>query len=315
MARVSRRSADRRREGGQILVLFTLAAVAIIAMVGLVLDGGSTFAQRRSQQNASDAAALAAADTFLLTTSETQATAAARTAAAANGFTDGASGTTVSVSYNYSSGVVVTVGITASHPNAFTPVVGISSWTVSTTSTAQAGFPDTAYQATPFMGSIHVFDNNGEPLPQYADPSTPFAFNETNGDVPTSANDIAWTNYGTGNLDTTTVDQMIKGEQVVNVTLDYGDYIGQHNNGNHTTLYQDVQTYLAGSVVPVPIVDDNGNFQGWATFHITGASAGTDKHVYGYYEQGFVGSSTTLSLCAFGACPRYLGTYVLKLIN
>ncbi|HEU4673121.1 MAG TPA: pilus assembly protein TadG-related protein [Candidatus Limnocylindrales bacterium] len=305
----------RRREGGQILVLFTLAAVAVIAMVGLVLDGGSTFAQRRDQQNATDAAALAAANTYLLTTSETQATAAATSTAAANGFTDGNDGTSISVAYDYTSGVMVSVGIQALHPNAFTPVVGIDAWTVSTTSTAQAGFPDMAYQATPFMGSIHVFDNNGDPLPQYSDPDNPFAFNDSNGDVPQDVSDIAWTNYGTGNLDTTTVENMIKGSQVVNVTLDYGDYIGQHNNGNHTTLYQDVAAYMVGDVVPVPIVDDNGNFQGWATFHITGADAGSVKHVYGYYEKGFTGADVALSTCAFGACPRYLGTYVLKLIN
>jgi Flp pilus assembly protein TadG len=304
-----------RREGGQILVLFTLAAVAIIAMVGLVLDGGSTFAQRRGQQNAADAAALAAANDYLVTTSETQATAAAIATAAANGFTDGSGGTTVSVAYDYSNGVMVTVDITAPHPNAFTPVVGIASWTVSTTSTAQAGFPDMAYQATPFMGSIHVFDNNGDPLPQYSDPNNPFPFNDSNGDVPQDANDIAWTNYGTGNLNTSMVDAMIKGQQVVNVTLDYGDYIGQHNNGNHTTLYTDVQSYMVGDLVPVPIVDDNGNFQGWATFHITGADAGSTKHLYGYYEKGFTGADVALSTCAFGACPRYLGTYVLKLVN
>ncbi|HET8784374.1 MAG TPA: pilus assembly protein TadG-related protein [Candidatus Limnocylindrales bacterium] len=304
-----------RREGGQILVLFTLAAVAIIAMTGLVLDGGSTFAQRRDQQNATDAAALAAANTYLVTTSEIEATAAADSTAAANGFTDGVDGTSISVSYDYSSGVMVTVGIEALHPNAFTPVVGIDAWTVSTTSTAQAGFPDMAYAATPFMGSIHVFDNNGDPLPQYSDPNNPFAFNDSNGDVPQNVNDIAWTNYGTGNLNTSLVENMIKGQQVVNVTLDYGDYIGQHNNGNHTTLYQDVRDFMVGDVVPVPIVDDNGYFQGWATFHITGADAGSVKHVYGYYEKGFTGASVALSTCAFGACPRYLGTYVLKLIN
>ncbi len=304
-----------RREGGQILVLFTLAAVAVIAMTGLVLDGGSTFAQRRDQQNAADAAALAAANTYLVTTSEIEATAAAMSTAAANGYTDGVEGTSISVAYDYSNGVMVTVGLRALHRNAFTPAVGIDAWTVSTTSTAQAGFPDMAYAATPFMGSIHVFGTDGDPLPQYSDPDHPFAFNDSNGDVPQNVNDIAWTNYGTGNLDTSMVVDMIRGTQVVNVTLDYGDYIGQHNNGNHTTLFQEVAAHMVGQTVPVPIVDDNGNFQGWATFHITGADAGSVKHLYGYYEKGFTGADVALSTCAFGACPRYLGTYVLKLID
>ena len=34
------------RERGQILVLFALALVAIVGMVGLVLDSGGAFAQR-----------------------------------------------------------------------------------------------------------------------------------------------------------------------------------------------------------------------------------------------------------------------------
>ncbi len=50
-----------RNERGQILVLFALALVAMIAMVGLILDGGSAFAQRRQEQNAADLAALAGA--------------------------------------------------------------------------------------------------------------------------------------------------------------------------------------------------------------------------------------------------------------
>jgi Flp pilus assembly protein TadG len=308
--------ADGRRsgQGGQILVLFVTASVAIIAMVGLVLDGGGTFAQRRNQQNADDAAALAAANSYLLTTSETTATAAAKSAAAANGFTDGSGGTSVTVSYDYSDGVMVTVVISAPHQNAFTPVVGIQSWTVTTTSTAQAGFPDKALAATPFMGNIHIFDNDGNPLSQYANPASPYGFGETNGDIPTGPGDIAWTNYGTGNLDTGMVDNMIKGQVIVDKQLDYGTYIGQYNNGNHSFLYADVQTYLAGQDVPVPIVDDNGNFQGWAEFHITSADQG-NKQIYGYYEKGFTGSDMTLSTCAFGACPRYLGAYVLKLIN
>ena len=52
----------REAERGQILVLFTLAIVAIIGVLGLVLDGGSAFAQRRDEQNVSDLAAMAGAD-------------------------------------------------------------------------------------------------------------------------------------------------------------------------------------------------------------------------------------------------------------
>ena len=42
---------------GQTLVIFALAIVAIVAMVGLVVDGGNAFAQQRRAQNGIDAAA------------------------------------------------------------------------------------------------------------------------------------------------------------------------------------------------------------------------------------------------------------------
>ncbi len=42
---------------GQTLVLFALALTALIAMVGLVIDGGNAFAQQRKTQNGADAAA------------------------------------------------------------------------------------------------------------------------------------------------------------------------------------------------------------------------------------------------------------------
>jgi hypothetical protein len=186
---------------------------------------------------------------------------------------------------------------------------------VSTTATAITGIPDTASGAAPFIFSVDAFDANGKPLPAYGDKNDPFAFNETNGDVPTSMNDLAWTNYGTDNLNTNQVDQIITGDLVIDKTLQFGEYIGQHNNGNHTFLYSDVQANLAGTDVSVPIVDAGGNFQGWAMFHITGAVAGSSKIVTGYYESGFQSTSATVSLCANGHCPRYLGTYVLRLVN
>ena len=47
------------RERGQILVLVALAMVVLIAMVGLVIDGGVAWEKRREAQNAADLAALA----------------------------------------------------------------------------------------------------------------------------------------------------------------------------------------------------------------------------------------------------------------
>lgn len=50
-----------RPESGQSMVLITLVIVGMIAMLGLVMDGGNAYLQRRKMQNASDASAYAGA--------------------------------------------------------------------------------------------------------------------------------------------------------------------------------------------------------------------------------------------------------------
>jgi len=305
----------RRDERGQILVLFALGLVAIIAMVGLVLDGGSTFAQRRAEQNAADLAALAAANTYLLTGDQTTSTLAARTSAAQNGFTHLTESTLVNVLYDLSNGASVRVDIAAAHRNNFAGIVGMPTWTVATTATALTGIPDTVTGGGPLIFSIDVFGTNGEPLPQYADPDAPYAFGETNNDAPETPGDFAWTNYGTGNVDSSEVDAIIDGDLVINKTISFGEYIGQHNEGNHTTLFTDVQTYLAGEEIPVPVVDHNGIFQGWATFHVVSADGSSGKDVTGYFVSPYLSQNLTVGGCASGSCPRYLGTYVLKLVD
>jgi hypothetical protein len=57
-------SAARGRQSGQILPLFALSMVVILAIGALLLDGASMLVTRRHLQNAGDAAALAAANTL-----------------------------------------------------------------------------------------------------------------------------------------------------------------------------------------------------------------------------------------------------------
>jgi Flp pilus assembly protein TadG len=299
----------RPRSEGQILVVFVLAMVAMIGMVGLAIDGGGTYAQRRDQQTAADLAALAAANDYLINNNSSQATDRARTVAGTNGFTNAGS-TSVGVAIDTSNGVEVTVNVASPHQNSFLGALGMATWNVSTTATALAGFPDSANGAGPFIFPISAFNDDG--TPKY---TTPTDFNETNGDVPTGQTDIAWTNYGTGNLDTQGVSDIITGAVTVNETLQYGEYIGQANNGNHNTLYTQVNNYLSGLDLPVAIVDAGGNFMGWATFHVVSATAGAAKHINGYFEQAFTSDRLTISTCSALACPRYLGSYVLKLTN
>jgi len=52
---------DRKLERGQSVVMVALAIVALVAMVGLAIDGGYAYAQRRLIQNLADSAALAGA--------------------------------------------------------------------------------------------------------------------------------------------------------------------------------------------------------------------------------------------------------------
>lgn len=312
---MSRRGKPDAAERGQIIVIFALGLVAIVAMVGLVLDGGSTFAQRRAEQNAADLAALAGANTYLLTGDQTLSTAAARANAATNGYTHGTNGATIGVSYDFSNGAAVRVDITAPHRNNFAGVVGMPTWDVSTTAQALTGIPDTAYGAGPMIFSIDAFGPNGQPHPQYADPNNPFPFGDTNNDAPETPGDFAWTNYGTGNVNTNDVRNIIDGDLVIEKTIAFGEYIGQHNQGNHTALYSEVQQFLAGTEFPVPVVDHNGIFQGWATFHVTSAVGGSQKDVNGYFVSPFLSARLTVGGCAAGTCPRYLGTYALHLVD
>ncbi len=303
-----RARSSRDGDGGQIIALFALSLMVIVVVCGLAVDAGGAFAQRRDQQTAADLAALAAANDYLINQDLSLAEDRARTVTAQNGYTDGADGTTVGVGLTTTNGVEATVVIDAPHPNTFLGAIGMSSWTVSTSASALAGFPDAATGVGPFIFSIGAFQDDG--TPKYQSETN---FGETNGDVPTSQLDFAWTNYGVGNVNTSMVSDIISGAVSIDQELDYGQYIGQYNNGNHTALFQDVDTYLRGIDMPVAVVDNNGNFMGWATFHVTSASGGSDKHVRGYFMSSFTNARLRVSSCAANACPRYLGTYVLKL--
>jgi Flp pilus assembly protein TadG len=300
----------RRGTDGQILVVFALSVMVIIGMVGLAMDGGATFAQRRDQQTAADLAALAGANDYLLSNTASQSIDRARAVAASNNFTNGSNGTTVGVTIATVNGVQVTVDIAGSHRNSFLGALGMSSWPISTTATALAGFPDNAAGAGPFIFSISAFQNDGTPKYQ-----TPTAFGEGNGDIPQGDLDFAWTNYGTGNVNTSDVDAIIRGTLVIDKTIAYGEYIGQANQGNHNSLFDAVNTYSSGQDFPTAIVDNNGNFMGWATFHVVSASGGSSKTITGYFLAAVTTARLTVSACASGACPRYLGSYVLKLID
>ena len=75
-----------RQERGQILALVAMLALVLIAFIGLVVDAGFLYAQRRQAQNAADQAALAGAHAMLDGAAQAEARAAAFEYADSNGY-------------------------------------------------------------------------------------------------------------------------------------------------------------------------------------------------------------------------------------
>jgi len=88
---------------GQTLVLFALAQLVLLSALGLAIDGGFLYVQRRAMQNAADAAAMAGAQAISLNQTDTAVTAAVIAAAARNGVTDPAQVTCKFITNSYTS--------------------------------------------------------------------------------------------------------------------------------------------------------------------------------------------------------------------
>lgn len=151
-----------KRQRGQTLVLFVLAATVIILAAGVVIDGGYALAERRASQNASDFAALAGAriiaeeiagNTVDGTDANVQAAITATLAAngaqpvpfgAPNGptYVNASGGTTGYVG----NGTIPngTVGVTVNSSRSWKPfflgVAGIDQWSAGAQATAKGGY-------------------------------------------------------------------------------------------------------------------------------------------------------------------------------
>jgi Flp pilus assembly protein TadG len=331
---MAKRARDPQR--GQMLVLFTLALIAMIAMVGLVIDGGAAYAQRRGQQNAADLAALAAADALYNGKSQAEATTIAKSVASTNAYPDGANGIVVTVTYP---GQQVKVDVQAPHRNYFAGVVGQPNWQVATTASAIAGIPDTAVGAAPVIMPIGDFNGDGTPKTQYTEANCAPAgceWGNSNGDVPENATDWAWTLYGP-NVDTKNVRDYLEafgtcgGGPVPDVTINSGEapYWGQHNNGMHNGAFNSGNC-IVGLDVPVPIVgppappdatctnstQTDGCFKGWAMFHVTDFSkhGNQSKWIGWFLPSGVEYPNLKIRNCNGTSCPD-LGTPELRLTN
>jgi hypothetical protein len=335
---------SRNQPRGQVLVLFVLALLVIVAAVGLIIDGGFAYGQRRAEQNAADFAALAGSDALL---NGKNANAAALAAAAQNGYTHGTGGVTVTVT---TTSKTVQVDVSAPHSNYFLGALGQPTWQVSVTATALAGVGTKFLGVAPFILSQDVFDPaTGLPYQQYADPNNPVDFTKTTGsgsDSPLTLTNLAWTNLGTGSVSSKDIKAAMDGSAPINAELRLNQYIGQANNGVKNDAFDtnspnqpSVNTTLAGQDVILPIVgppsvgtncvdgtgapDSHtiGCFRGWALFHVVSATkrgGGDDGTITGYFVSGITRSASVEDVCAITdtAClGTFHGTYVVKLIN
>lgn len=332
----------KNRESGQIVVLFALFLIVLVGIAGLVLDGGGTYAQRRSEQNAADLAALGGANLQLNGGGSGAVVALAHAIAKENGFEHGVAGTTVNV---VPTAGQVKVDINAPHTNYFSGVWGMREWPVSVTATASWGVPQGVSGNAPIIFSEKAFDPaTGLPYQEYGcatacSDADAVRFEHDNSNAahaPEEPDLMAWTVLGDPhNLNTSDLRAIINGTAVQRKAPILNQYIGQHNSGQHTPAFGDVNTYLAGKDVVVPIIGEpiapatecagpsglpngetNGCFHGWALFHITSAAGGSDKAVYGYFKTGMTRVGSDVPLCTAGAsCPGFHGLYVLRLTN
>jgi Flp pilus assembly protein TadG len=328
------RSRGRRDPRGQVLVIFALALVAITAMVGLVLDGGSAFAQKRAEQNAADLAALAAANDLIVNQGSADWADTARAIAKKNGYEDGKDGTTVTVSCQNCpgqaldpayEGVQVTVSITGAHRNAFVGVVGMPTWDVSVTATSKTGWPDSAAGPGPFIVSKESFDANGKAT-HCTGPIDQCDLEHPVNDTPVTWTEFTWTDFGLGNRDEEKLcldpgnvndDELqdyMDGQAKFSITLKFGCYIAQHNDGVGDNIVQRLDE-LTPITFPVPIVDVEGKFAGWATFVLTDAQPGGRNGILtGYFLSGLQNQRLDVHGAGFGSAI-FGGTYQIKLIN
>ena len=268
----------RRGERGQVLVIFALALTAIVAMTGLVIDGGSAFVMRRDLQNVADSSAMSAGYVYANGGDLTAATTAARSTAAANGYVHGTNGVTVDVTMaNANPGRNFTVSISGNHRNNFSGLVGMPTWTVSTTATARAGRPNGVIGALPIIFNQKAFNSNGSGNEVAYDEPDP-----GNEDVPLEAYKFNWTEFcNECNADSNTVRNLIRAFGGTK-TVSLQSKISPLNAGSHTTLF-DAMADFVGKEFAVPIVNDDGKMVGFAMFHLTGSVGGSTKQIRGYF--------------------------------
>jgi Flp pilus assembly protein TadG len=317
---------SRQGQKGQVMVLFILGIFAIIGMVGLVLDGGSVFAQRRDQQTAADLAAMAGATAYLNGTGtvderKAYAESVALAVASANTYVEGTNG--VDIAFNLTEGSFfneATVNLKKPHHNNFAAILGMPSWDVGVTATARSTF-----QANGARGAMPLLFN-AEAFPaavcnEAAGPCTPQVYQlpgNGNEDVPQDATQFNWTVFCTHtgnpcNGDSSDVDALINGHGASTVIY-LDDDIGPLNSGTHNTLFDELFDNAIGDLFPVPVVDDDGNMVGWGYFRLLSAEGSSDKVITGYFVSPVNGEELVVD-GGHKSGSLFTGAYSVRLTN
>ena len=314
-----------RGERGQILIMFTLAILVIVGVLGLVLDGGAAYAQRRAEQGVADLAAMAGATAYLSTqgdvaTKSAAADAAGHMIAAANGYVDGVDNADVEILISGNpSGAIVRANVTDAHRNNFASLIGMSTWDVSVTAAAEASEePNGAIGAMPLLFNAEAFP--GAICDETAGPCVPEVYQlpgHGNEDVPQDATQFNWTIFcqASGNpcnANSNGVRGLIDGGGASD-TIYLNDDIGPLNAGSHTTLFGALQSHTGG-VFPVPIVNDAGEMVGWAYFKLLSVEGGSEKVIRGYFVSPVNAAQLVVSPTG-GDAALLTGVYVLHLVD
>ena len=315
-----------KRQQGQVMVLFLLAIFAIIGMVGLVLDGGSVFAQRRDQQTAADLAAMAGAAAYLNATGtadqrQTYAEGVANSVATANGYVEGTLGVNLDFAMNTGTFFTdVTIELDKPHRNNFAAILGMPTWQVGVTATARA-----TYQANGARGAmpLHV-QRRGIP----------------GGDLQRRGPDLhadglpaarPWERVRAAGRHVVQLDRPVHGQrkpvqrelerrssdlihgQGANTVIYLDDNIDPLNAGTHTTLFNDLEGKV-GIMFPVPIVTDDGHAVGWAYFKLTSIEGAPDKVISGYFVSPVNGEELVVNGGHTNG-TLFTGAYSVRLTN
>ena len=291
-----------RDERGQVIVIFALALVALVAMVGLVLDGGSAFAQRRSEQNAVDLAALAAANDLIVNQGSADWVGTARAVAKENGYEHGRQ------RRHRERHLQQLPRPGGRHVRARRPGHRRHHGQPPERLRRRGRHADLGRQRHRHIpdrlaghrrlrrvrsSSPRRHSTRRARRRPAATRTTSARWSTPSEDTPTEAHEFAWTDFAydkkcdeTGNVDDQDLQAYMDSSATFELSLDFGCYIAQHNNGVMNNITARLAA-LAPITFPVPIVDESGNYVGWASFVLTSADPnGRNGSLTGYFETG-----------------------------